>query len=123
MADGEEAGFVEQEGKFAYFGGDSAEGGDLAFVEFAAADLFGIEAGVGGEETKHELLSGHFQGEEGDGVAGVVELFFLEVPAGAEDMTSHAEGEGGFADAGAGGDDDHFSSFEAGGELIEFIEA
>jgi len=95
----------------------------LAFVEFAASNLFGIEAGVGGKQSKHELLGGHFKGEEGDRIAWSGECFFFEVPAVAENMASHTEGYGGFALAWAGCDNDHFATFEAGGELIEFIEA
>ena len=123
LADGEKAGFVKEEGKFTDLGGDAPQGGDLAFVKFATSNLFGIEAGVRGKESKHELLSGHFKSEEGDRIARSGECLFLEVPAVAEDMASHAEGEGGFAYARAGGDHDHFASFESGGELIEFIEA
>ena len=78
---------------------------------------------MGGKEPKHELLGRHFKCEEGDRIARSGERFFLEVPAVAENMASHAEGEGGFADAWAGCDNDHFATFEAGGELIEFIEA
>ena len=123
LADGEKAGFVEEEGKLTDFGGDAPQGGDLAFVEFATSNLFGIEAGVGGKESKHELLSGHFKCEEGDRIARSGECLFLKIPAVAEDMASHTEGEGGFAYAWTGGDNDHFATFEAGGELIEFIEA
>jgi hypothetical protein len=123
LADGEKAGFVEEEGKFTDLGGNAPQGGDLAFVEFATSNLFRIEAGVGGKESKHELLSRHFKSEEGDRIAWSGECFFLKIPAVAEDMASHTEGEGGFAYARAGGDHDHFASFEAGGELIEFIEA
>ena len=123
LADGEKAGFVEEEGKLTDFGGDAPQGGDLAFVEFATSNLFGIEAGVGGKQSKHELLGGHFKWEKGDGIARAGDCFFLKTPAVAEDMASHTEGEGGFAYARAGGDNDHFATFEAGGELIEFIEA
>jgi len=115
LADGEKAGFVEEERKLTDFGGDAPQGGDLAFVEFTASNLFGIEAGVGGKESKHELLSRHFKSEEGDRIAWSGECFFLEIPAVAEDMASHTEGEGGFAYAWAGGDNDHFAAFEAGG--------
>ena len=95
----------------------------MAFVEFATSNLFGIKAGVGGKQPKHELLGGHFKGEEGDRIARSGKCLFLKVPAVAEDMASHAKGESGFAYAWAGGDNDHFATFEAGGELIEFIEA
>ncbi len=123
LADGKKAGFVEEEGKLTDFGGDAPQGSDLTFVEFTAPNLFGIEAGVGGKESKHELLGGHFKCEEGDRIARSGECLFLEIPAVAEDMASHAKGEGGFANAWTGGDNDHFATFEAGGELIEFIEA
>jgi hypothetical protein len=123
LANGKKARFVEEEGKFTDFGGDAPQGSDLAFVELAASNLFGIEAGVGGKESKHELLCRHFKSEEGDRIAWSGECFFLEIPAVAEDMASHAEGESGFAHAWAGGDNDHLSTLEAGGELIEFIEA
>ena len=56
LADGEKAGFVEEEGKFTDFGGDAPQGGDLAFVEFAASNLFGIKAGVGVELQKRRDL-------------------------------------------------------------------
>ena len=36
-------------------------------------------------------------------------------------MARHAEREGGFANSGSGGQDDHFAGLEAGGELIELI--
>jgi hypothetical protein len=123
LANGKQAGFVKEEGEFTDFGGDAPQGGDLAFVELAASNLFGIEAGVGGKESKHELLSRHFKSEESDRIARPSECLFLEIPAVSEDMASHAKGEGGFAYAWTGGDNDHFATFEAGGELIEFIEA
>jgi len=81
LTDGEKAGFVEEEGKLADLGGDAPQGGDLAFVEFTSSNLFGIEAGVGGEQSKHELLGGHFKSEEGDRIARPSECLFLEIPA------------------------------------------
>ena len=38
-------------------------------VELAGADFRQALATVGGEQTKHELLVGHFQAEHADGVA------------------------------------------------------
>jgi hypothetical protein len=37
-------------------------------------------------------------------------------------VARHAEREGGFANSGSGGQDDHFAGLKAGGELIELIE-
>ena len=37
-------------------------------------------------------------------------------------MACHAEREGGFANSGSGGQNDHFAGLKAGGELIELIE-
>lgn len=78
---------------------------------------------MGGKQTKHELLGGHFQGEESDIMAWANEFIFFGVVALTEHVASHAEGESGFAHARAGGENNHFPRFEARGELVELIEA
>lgn len=122
LADGEKAGLVQKEWEVGNFGGHAAQGGDLAFAEMPAADLLRIEAGVGGKKSEHELLGGHFQSEERDIVARADEVVFFQVVPLAEHVAGHTEGEGGFADTWAGGENDHFTGFEARGQLIQLIE-
>ena len=121
LADGEKAGLVQKEWEVGNFGGHAAQGGDLAFAEMPAADLLRIEAGVGGEKSEHELLGRHFQSEERDIVARADEVVFFQVVPLAEHVAGHTEGEGGFADTWAGGENDHFTGFEARGQLIQLI--
>ena len=123
LADGEQAGLIQKEGEIGDLGGHAAQSGDLAFAEMPAADLLRIEAGVRGEKSEHELLGGHFQSEERDIVARADKIVFFQVVALAEHVAGHAEGEGGFADTWAGGENDHFPGFEARGELIQLIKA
>ena len=56
LTDGQEAGFIQKEGKIGDLSRDTPEGSDLAFVEMAAANLLRVEAGVRGEKAEHELL-------------------------------------------------------------------
>ena len=123
LADGEQAGFVKVQRKIGDLRGNAPKGGDLAFAELAATNLLRVEAGVGGKKAEHELLGGHFQGEESDIVAGTNKVVLLGIVPLAEHVAGHAEGEGGFSNAGTGGQDDHFPSLESCGELVEFIKA
>ena len=75
-----------------------------------------------GEKTEHELLGRHFQSEEGDIVAWTYKLIFIGVVSLTKHVARHAEREGGFANSGSGGQNDHFAGLKAGGELIELIE-
>ena len=123
MTNGEQAGLIEKQGEIGNFCGDSTKSGDLAFIELAPTNLFGIQAGMRGKQSEHQLLGRHFQGKERDIVAWAYELIFFQVVPLAKHVASHTEGEGGFPNAWTGGQNDHFARFEACGELVEFIEA
>src|SRR6266436_4039091 len=106
--DGDGAGVVNPDGG----GGDGAEGfGHAAPVfagEMAGAEFVGVDLGYGGDEALEERLLGHFEAEDGDGLAGADGDVFGEV-----------EGQRGFSLRGTRGEDEQLGGLETGGELIE----
>ncbi len=70
------------------------------------------DVGFGGEEALAELQVGHFEAEEEDGAALV-----------GGGVAGDVEGEGGFADGGAGAEDDEVAGLEAGELGVEVDEA
>ena len=92
-----------------------AGGGEVVpvgFGESAGADAFEGDVGFGGEEALAELEVGHFEAEEEDGAALV-----------GGGVAGDVEGEGGFADGGAGAEDDEVAGLEAGELGVEVDEA
>ena len=84
------------------------------FVGVAAdAQAAVFDAGFGGDESGGDLFGGHFEAEHGDGCA---------LPEGG--VAGDGEGEGGFADGGAGGEDEQVGAVDAAVEqAVEVAEA
>ena len=105
-------GVVDEEFALGEFGGGGGEGGEVALVEEAVADVAEVHAGAGAEHALDELGGAHFEGEDGDGA------LFLE-----GDVLGHVHGKRGFAHGGARGDDDHLGGVESVGHFVELGEA
>src|SRR5712675_2666159 len=106
--DGDGAGVVDPDGG----GGDGAEGFSHAAPvfagEMAGAEFVGVDLGYGGDEALEERLLGHFEAEDGDGLAAADADVFGEV-----------EGERGFSLRGARGEDQQLGGLQAGGQLVQ----
>jgi hypothetical protein len=105
-------GAVEVEGGVAEVGADVHEAAGGVAAHHAGLGDAEADVGDGAEKAFHEVDFGHFEGEEGGG----------EFAVGA-DVLGDVEGEGAFAHAGAGGDDDELAAVEAVGHAVEVDEA
>src|SRR4029077_5095994 len=105
---GDGAGVVNPDGR----GGDGTEGfGHAAPVfagEMAGAEFVGVDLGYGGDEALEEGLLGHFEAEDGDGLAGAN-----------GDVLGEVKGQRGFSLRGARGEDEQLGGLKAGGEFVQ----
>src|SRR6267143_5358392 len=74
----------------------------------AGAEFVGVDLRDGGDEALEEGLLGHFEAEDGDGLAGADGDVFGEV-----------EGQRGFSLRGTRGEDEQLGGLQAGGQLVQ----
>jgi hypothetical protein len=78
----------------------------------AVADALELDAGLGAEDAFHQVGGAHLEAEEGGGDF-----------VGQAGVLGDVRGEGAFAHARPGGDDDELRGFEAAGHAVEVVEA
>src|SRR5215471_13038744 len=108
----EAGGIIDEQGRVGKLAGGVSQQRKIALDQEAFANVAEVDASAGAQHAENERFSGHFQAENPDGE------FFVH-----RDVIGDVHGERGFAKAGPGGDDDHFTGMEATGHFVQIGEA